>query len=760
GEIAILTNRAFASGSVAHRVLKREGVPVQQAVSLTAEKVPWVRDLLALYTLEDEEWHRDTLQQLAGADWLLGDHPLQGRETVPQRAARQFGVVKGLATWQARLQEALHRMRDGGEQEREDWQAMLTWLDQLAGKVRALPAEASGQAHVQALKALLNGDTLYDRLVERFNAGVGYTAEYLQRDLRARDALESVLRDVERMEHSIGDAGTYSRVEFAQLLWNHLSAEEMVVERGKRFGVAYLNPSAARGLSFAHVFFVGLNEGEWPQPPATPWLMRESLREELAEQMPMLSPQVQTDQQKLFFLMGLHTAREGVSMSYVGGSKQDLPSRFLDQLFELCPSLEQQVQEDEYLGGSLLFPVQQSDISNVREARDWMADQLANGVLSAEAMLLVEPAFWQQVLAQAQSERERATTREVNRFDGLLGDAAIREELAERFSTEQVYSVSQFNRYGECGYKFYLSRVLRMETEQEEEEELSALEKGNLYHKVLHRLYEHVVDVPKITPHVIEDLRARLPVIFEQEWSRSQALRQTEVGMRQELEKERLLRRLRDWFEGEAEAWQTMGLPLKPRYLEWVFGMSSGSDQDPNSSTEPITVGQLKFRGQIDRIDATEDGTYFLVDYKSKNTKQMPKAIENGIDFQLPVYLRAVEQTLFPEGTAVGAAYYSIEKVDRTSSALVKEEFLEPLGMGKKRNKLDGEQWEALLQHTEQTLEAYRLQMADGHFPVAPSDEANCKYCEYRRICRYDRMRALNREVAATKSEEGGEQIG
>jgi ATP-dependent helicase/nuclease subunit B len=777
-EIAVLCNREIQYGSVGHRVLKREGIPISQNVALSADQVPWVRDLLTLYTLEDADWHRDTLLQLACAKWLLGENVVP--PAVLQKVAKQLGVVKGLEVWRERLAAEIARWNarveslrgDGvghfaaedefgtgvpvdfgqdewkeGLQKLGDLQAVLAWIERLAEKVQGLPEEADGAGHAEALRALMPGAEFDRRLALRYREKNGYGMEHLQRDLQAREKVEQVLCALEKLEAVLGEEGPYSREEFVQLLHGHLRGEEIVVERGKRGGVQVLNPSAARGLSFAHVFFVGLNEGVWPAAPAAPWLISERLRVELAKQMPLFSPQVEADQQKLFFLMGLHTAREGVWLSFVGGSKQDLASRFLDELLELCPAVKEGMDADGYLGGSALYPAEQAAVSNLREARDWTAAIL----LSAEALDVVEPEFWRQVAAQAMSERERANGAGSCRFDGVLGDSGIRAELAERFSEETVYSVSQFNRYGECGYKFFLSRVLMLEGEQEESEELSALEKGNLYHRVLHRLYGQVTAEERMTPELVQSLRGQVAVLFEEEWTKAQQARMTQVGVRQLLEKERLLRRLQEWFEVESKAWMEMGLPLVPRYLEWAFGMRAAQGDDPRSQREPVTVGKLKFRGKIDRVDATADGKFVVVDYKTKHAKPMPKAIEQGIDFQLPVYVKAVEQALFADGTPVGAAYFSIEKGDRTSSALVKEEFLEALGMGKKRTKLDDESWEELFLLTEQTLSRYREQMASGVFAVLPSDEAVCAHCEYRRVCRYDRLRALGRAVTLKK---------
>ncbi|PWK13175.1 PD-(D/E)XK nuclease family protein [Tumebacillus permanentifrigoris] len=770
-DIAILTPEEVEHGGLIHRVLTRVGVPVQQNVSLRADRVPWLRDLLTLYTLDDAAWHRDTLEVLAGADALLGDHPLRGKQTVPQRVSRQIGVVKGLSLWQKRLAEHIgwdqkaklmssladgkgeHAAPDALEEDADELRTFAAFVDLLAAKVALLPRTTDGGTHATAMRALLPEQGDFQRaLVGRYRKGDGYSLEDLQRDLRARESLEKVLDALEHMDALLDETSSYSRAEFVEVLSNYLHAEQIVLERGKPGGVALLNPSAARGLTFRHVFFVGLNEGKWPLVPSTSWLLRDALREELTDRVSLLAPQVQIDQQRLFLLMGLHTATAGVWFSTVSASKQDLPSRFLSQLCEICPTME--IETDDYLGGSALYPQSPLEISNTVEARDWLAalhrrvDISPEDIVAAQALTTLEPEFWRQVYAQSEGEQARAASVGASRFDGLLEAAEIRAELADRYSTERIYSVSQFNRYGECGYKFFLSRVLNLDSTREEDAELSAMEKGNLYHRVLHRLYDQLREADRVTPEFIETMRAQIPAIFEEEWALAQTQRYTEVGLRQQLEKDRLLRRLHDWFEGEADAWQKQGLALVPRYLEWVFGMTTSGDHDPNSRLEPITIGDLKLRGQIDRIDATRDGQFMVVDYKAKNTKPMPRAIQNGTDFQLPVYMRAVEQALFPKGEAVGAAYYSIEKVDRSTSALVKAQHLDSLGMGKKKTKFDESAWNELLAQSEAKMHDYRQRMADGSYPVLPSDDSHCTFCEYRRVCRHQALRTLQADSA------------
>lgn len=743
-EIAILTSQEWRVGGTGQRVLAAEGIPVERAATMRASDVPWVRDLLALCAVADEDWHREALQRAAGALWWW-EHPLRGRETQVMAAARGLGVVKGLEKWRSRLAKAL--VSADGEAA-EIWQAVAGWLEFVAEKLAALPVAATGSEMADALRGWIPEAKMHAAWTERYRTGQLSGAD-LQRDLQAREALVAVLDGVMKTEALLG-AETMTRGECVGWIRRQLEAAEVRPERGRRGGVTVLEPSVARGLSFRYVFFVGLNEGAWPVPPSTPWLLREGLREELAAEMPLLSPNVQGDQQKLFFLMGWQTAREGAFLSYVGGSKRDLPSRYVEEVCGLCPALKER-DEDAYLSGSALYPAEQGRISNRREVRDWLVARAAtSGEVPPEAVTAAGGAArWWQVLRQAQGELERAAQPGMTPFDGALQDPEAQRELAAAFSEERVYSVSLFNRYGACPYQFFLSRVLRLEEEQEEEEELSALEKGNLYHAVLHELYRPLTCVERITSDAVERLRGELPLVFERQWRKAQSGRQKAVGKRQELAKERMLRRLQEYVESEIEAWETLGLPLVPRYLEWVFGMEFGPEQDPRSQTEPVTVAGLKFRGQIDRIDVagTDSGAraFYLVDYKTKGTKAMPKAIEQGLDFQLPVYLKAVEQALFGEGSAVGGAYVSIEKADRTTGALVKAEHLQDLGMGKKRLKLGSEEWDALLAGSEATLRRYRERMADGQFPVEPGDEKVCDYCEYRQACRYDRLRAMKR---------------
>ena len=173
-------------------------------------------------------------------------------------------------------------------------------------------------------------------------------------------------------------------------------------------------------------------------------------------------------------------------------------------------------------------------------------------------------------------------------------------------------------------------------------------------------------------------------------------------------------------------------LPGVGLYLDGGFGvgkthlLASAYRRLPDSAEHPkafATFGELtqlaSVFGFVECIDLLADGTFHLIDYKTRAVPDPKRAL------QLPIYSVCVEQRL--DGyrgrhwTLGDASYLSYEGT-------------EPLvGLVKKSEELRGRLGEAQGQMLD-VLDG----IAAGHFPPQPAERSLCNYCAFASVCRKD----------------------
>jgi RecB family exonuclease len=125
----------------------------------------------------------------------------------------------------------------------------------------------------------------------------------------------------------------------------------------------------------------------------------------------------------------------------------------------------------------------------------------------------------------------------------------------------------------------------------------------------------------------------------------------------------------------------------------------------------------VRLRAKIDRVDVLGDGTFRLIDYKTKYVPDRRTAL------QLPIYSACVRTTLSAEHgrdmPASEAMYLSFEG----PQAVV------PL---EERGKL----FEDLATSAQHRLVATLNDIARGHYPPSPETKNLCTMCRFTAVCR------------------------
>lgn len=331
-------------------------------------------------------------------------------------------------------------------------------------------------------------------------------------------------------------------------------------------------------------------------------------------------------------------------------------------------------------------------------------------------------------------------------FDGMLGDdEEIRATLGKRFGDSKAYSVSRFERYAACPFSFYAQDVLGLEALPDVEITLSPADRGTLVHHILAQFYTRWIEANGNPP---------LPGDRDICWKQLLAIAEKELaefgkdGPAWDAFKSDLLGTggyqqgiLERFLDTEIARGRSQ---LRPAQFECSFGFS---DRGTSISVEPVTIpvrdpegASFKIHGFIDRVDLSDDGTFAITDYKTGNHPKLSEILD-GTSLQLPLYIRAYEIVTGKRGVA--GAYYKLHRKDvyhRAELHDVTHPFEEGTFTARSRmGELDfNEAIEQSICAAWASIQAIRSGVF--HPPTTPCDS---RYCDFKRICRFDEIRVL-----------------
>ena len=506
------------------------------------------------------------------------------------------------------------------------------------------------------------------------------------------------------------------------------------------YGVYVTSLGETRGLDFDVMFVPGLVDGEFP-PLYEPDIFLSSDRQHRKRRYHL------TEHRYLFY-QGVTNYSEHLYLSYPRreGDVEIVPSSFVESFLKVVNC------EDWRTGvpTSLLDPVYSENELLERfggQVRRVLIEKMPHprieGISPSLAMVCEHVQFAIEV------EQSRMSTHDLPEYEGkIFGKlhAAERKKLAH--IGDRVFSVSHLESYGACPFQYFVSRVLRLDTPEDLETGLSAMERGGVVHEILFEFY-------------VKRREQKVPPLFECSDSEYQKAVEDLLQLAKsklddlyvpdplwQIEREELLGgqngpgALREFMEVE----RNRKLAVKPAYFEVAFGPRAGSKRSTDPELrwdEPITAGTVKMRGRIDRLDIGGD-IFTIIDYKTGSHQPGMKDILAGTSLQLPLYLYAVERILAKSaGKAphpVAGVYYNILKGSQ-KIALGSTEH-----KGKAFTAVRGgsgllESDAALREVIEKAITYVNKYVQDillGEFPLTSPQKAKevCPKCDYRRICR------------------------
>ena len=790
--------------------LPRLGIPIALDVREPLAAVPVVRAALRVLEARVEQERAAVYAALLKSDYL---HPFSAydRDAI-ESAMRAVGVdlnihefrkrardLRRIKEHQARtltartvdleeVQQELARLRRA----EAALEAMLEAVDGMRRALAHIPEQGRIPDFVEGFRRALDAFGLRERLQRELLEARGddQTWRRLARDLRGMQALEECLDRLlqlseradrafaartlrEEDKAAIAAAAVLRRSldvrEFRDLFAHWVEHVEFRRERGDPAGVRLLEATQARGLAFRVIILPGLIEGGFPRAPERDWVYSVAERERLATAglfLEDLSPRRFEAKEAHFFYHAVCQATERVYLTYprAGATGEEtVPSPFLDDVREVYGEAE---------SGTSAIPVHEVDPTTydvrVVAALDDGRRALLAGFYQTtpdDALVLhlyneALQAGWVDPLLLHRAAIERRRERgELGPFTGVLTAATLHERLRARFGPRRVYSPSQLNTYGQCPFRFFAQRVLRLEKREEASLDLVALDRGYLLHAILHDFFERHAR-GSLMPERRHEYREEMARVAERIFSEYEQKALPINRALWELEKAEILDTLIQFLDAEiAYQRQTEGR-MRPYWLELGFGMGPEDRErcHPDSRREPLVLrravassgraraiveeDRIQIRGRIDRVDRSDEGRYIAYDYKSGSGASVEE-IEEGVDLQLPLYILALERLfLRPGEEVIGGGYYSIRTGKRTRG-LYRREAAALTAIGERaRSSLPTPEWEERLARAESFAWQYVEGMRGGDFRVRPRSVRVCQRCEFRAVCRFDPYQA------------------
>ena len=544
-----------------------------------------------------------------------------------------------------------------------------------------------------------------------------------------------------------------------------LSSQSQILGPADRSGLRVFEATDVRGLKFKTLFIAGLVEGGFPLRASRDWIYPHEERDRLKKYgltLEDISPATLLKEEHYFYQSACR-ATERLYLTRplaLDDDSETVPSYYIDELRRaISPkTIQAETLRRDYDGKEL------DDASSSAELNVSLVRQQERHLHRGEKQQLKPQPRIKRLLTLARNdgllsdaalrrieiERERAGD-QYGPYDGAITDPQLLILLQQKFGEDFVHSASGLSVFGNCAYRFFAQRVLKLEPRGEAALDLQAIDAGKLLHDILRRFFEQHRREPlytkdpnklreellEIADRVFDEHERVVPPLNRQIWKIDREIRKI-------LLEQVLLYELDIQLESEKNE-------VLPAYFEISFGGIRTAAKDPGSTDTPLEltratfVGEesIKISGQIDRVDLASDNTLIAYDYKLSvgSTKE---DIRSGRSLQIPIYLEALERLILPGNEVAGGGYYIIRGAnDRRNRGLYRSSKLEYYKLHPKALAvMSDEEWQEIRQGVIAEIWNFLDRMRSGNFFVNPSERLKtCRFCDFDAVCRYNRAR-------------------
>jgi RecB family exonuclease len=667
GRAALVVRQRLPYVYVAREILRSGGVPCQMfdALPLAGEPYAAALDLIltcvgsdfarvpAVALLRSPHFRFATARDASSLDRALAEAGYLGGIAALERLLDRWRAASGPESRRLRAKRFGEPRRSQAEAGAPRALRCGELLLEIARQLLPLRSAAPVADHLGVLLEFLS----------RHEASPVADKDLRARHLRARGAILATLGSL-RDGYARTDSAPVHGDDVAALVRRWIEGQTFAPRSGDA-GVHLVDSDSARFGRFEYVHIAGAVDGEWPDRPRRSIFYSPAVLRELG--WPSELDRLAGARAAFAELLGLPTSRLSVSAFALEADALVSPSPLTDELEQAgLDTVEESASTDRVFEYEALCDEPGDPAPLGLESRDWVA------------------------------RRFRPIDLPPARFHGSTSPPPARP-----------YSLSAFERYQDCPFKFFAADVLGLKEGPEDESTPSPRARGRLVHEVFERFFtawdSRVGGA--ITTERLDQARALLEEVAEPLLAR---LTDADAA----LERTRLL--------GSAISTGSFDLVMSheaarvadvaERWLEHRFDGEFGLG---------IENRRVALRGVADRVDLLRGNRLRVIDYKSGGAPNPARAL------QVPIYALCAQETL----QARDGRPWAIDEAAY-------------LAFGAKRSQVSvvaaGSDGREALEAARRRLLSILDGIARGQFPPRPHDRMICDYCAYPAVCRKD----------------------
>lgn len=507
---------------------------------------------------------------------------------------------------------------------------------------------------------------------------------------------------------------------------------------GRGVFVAGIRDAAA--TQFEHVHILGMADGAFPSPDTTDPLLPDHVRTQLnaACGIGLSLSRLRLALRRREFTTALMSGKHATlywSRSSGPGTNDAGPAQWLVEQVRRRPDADEVQAGDllrrpgtvpglsvvEYAAGDAASDIHEYEVASVKRHVETQRRDVSH---------LLEANVKSGVPAALELEHGRFGSRVSPRLTRWSGDLSSVAGVLPSVSDEHyVLSASRVESFAGCPLRYFFAYILAVDAPVRDQDDIYMApdRKGTFIHGVL-ELYLNL-RIGDGKPAGEKTLNEAMQTAMAQ-WL---AKEPDSSGRVWEIETGEIRRQLRRWLAAEsrlaAEGYQ-------PSDAELSFGRGSHSNDESSMPPLPsleISLADgvaLRFSGVIDRVERHNDGSYYVLDYKTGSPRSYSginkDPVDHGRHLQLALYSKAIEQFRPAAARPIAGYWFTLDSKQRI---LPDSEAFDP---------------DAASERLTEVLEVFNTSNGSGHFPPNPGDPgyaggkrtfSNCTYCEYDRVC-------------------------